>query len=120
MPEVCFASIKEIDEVLELWKKAGVYYEPEDKKEALEKLIGTDSSIIVAKENEKIIGSAVVITNPFQSFIYRLSVHPDYKRRGLGTMLLDFALIYIGEKGYSTVNLFVEENNEISMRLAEK
>ncbi|MBI2579337.1 MAG: GNAT family N-acetyltransferase [Candidatus Aenigmarchaeota archaeon] len=68
-------------------------------------------SIIVAEEGGKIIGCVFIIYDPWSSFIYRLGVLPKYRRKGLGTKLMEEAERILKERGTNPITLFVREDN---------
>jgi Acetyltransferases len=49
-----------------------------------------------------------------------LVVHPDVKRRGLGTFLMAASGNGLMRAGYTDVDLFVTEANELAVRLYRK
>ena len=50
-----------------------------------------DGSIIIADVNGKIVGCIFFTWDGWDSSLYRLAVHPDYRKQGLGTKLLEEA-----------------------------
>jgi len=62
-----------------------------------------DVEVIVAEENEKIIGFAAVKLHPddFLGEIYMIGVDPDHQRKGLGSALTDASLKIIKRSGLS-------------------
>jgi|SRR3989344_4622725 len=97
----------------ELLKINGIYYEPLDKREILKRTIEHDpESIILAEENESLAGTVFIIYNPYESFVYHLGVHPNYRGKGLANKLMDEAERRLRERGIKRPTLFVEEYNE--------
>ncbi len=114
--EITYAKKEDILDVIELWKRAGVFYEPEDRPEVLEKLLNFDNeSIILAKDNENIVGSAVIVYNPFQTFVYRFSVAPDHQNKKIGQSLAEKVEETLKNKSMHNPTIFVEENNHTAL-----
>ncbi len=98
----------------QLLKDAGIYYEPRDTKEIFKKCIEYDSeSIIVAEDNDKLIGTAFVQYDYIFPRVYRLGVHPDYKNREVANKLADEAEKRLKARGIGKNTIYVgKENSE--------
>ncbi len=97
----------------ELMKATGIHYEPLDKREIFKKKIEDDpASIIVAEDAKRVVGTVFIIYDPWNPFIYRLGVHPDYRGQGLANRLMDEAEGRIKARGANRPTLFVEEGKE--------
>jgi len=55
-----------------------------------------------------------------EAHIVNLAIHPDFRKKGLGTKLLSFLLTQIQNQRLSTITLEVRESNVIAQRLYEK
>jgi ribosomal protein S18 acetylase RimI-like enzyme len=78
-----------LDEVL---KASGIYCEPLDQRHTFQRKIEHDpTSMIVAVEDDKVVGTVFIIYDPWDSFVYHLGVHPNYQRRGIGSALMEEA-----------------------------
>ena len=105
----------------QLLKDAGIYYGPLDKRDILRKKIEHDpESIIVAEDNGKIIGTVFIIYDPWNSFVYHLGVHPDYRGQGLGNKLMDSAEGIFKTRGMNRPTLFIEEENQKAVEFYKK
>ena len=104
-----------------LLEDTNLYYKPLDKKEIFKKKIDYDQeSIIIAEDNNKIIGTVFIIYDPWNSFVYHLGVHPDYRKLGLGNQLMDEAEKRLKARGMNRPTLFVEEDNEKVLEFYKK
>ena len=93
-------------------KKCGVYSEKYDTRESIRKKMEHDTeSVIVAEENGQIIGCVFIIYDPWSSFIYRLGIDPDYRRRGIGNVLMQEAERRLTKRGTNPITIFVHEDN---------
>lgn len=78
--------------VLELWRAAGATPTVTDDQEGLEALARRDpGALLVADSGERLVGSVIAAWDGWRGSIYRLAVHPDLRRRGLGRDLLGAA-----------------------------
>lgn len=68
----------------------------------------------VIKDKERIIGYAQCWTS---AFIKDLVIHPEQRKRGLGTLLLQQAFYVFKERNFETVALKVLSNNINAIRL---
>ncbi|MBI2499562.1 GNAT family N-acetyltransferase [Candidatus Woesearchaeota archaeon] len=96
-----------------LLKATNSYYEPLNTRENLKRKIGRDpNSIIILEDDKKLVGTVFIIYDPLCSFIYHLSLHPDYQKRGFGKKLMDEAEKRLKEAGIKKPTLFVTEDNK--------
>jgi len=96
-----------------LLKETSLYYEPIDKEDIFKAQIKHDpKSIIIAEEKGRIIGTIFILYNPWQSFIYHLGVHPEYRNCGIGDKLMDKAEKILKKRSIKQPTLFIEKDNE--------
>jgi len=69
-------------------------------------------SILIATEDDKVIGGVISLYNPFASFIFHLCVDPRYQNQGIGTKLMDEAEKNLMEKGVQTPVIYVDKENQ--------
>jgi ribosomal protein S18 acetylase RimI-like enzyme len=84
------AHADEISEILALWKAAGSGPSITDTPEHLKML--TDKSpdlFVVAQKDGRLAGTVIGGWDNWRGHIYRLAVHPDFRRRGLARALTD-------------------------------
>ncbi|OKH14227.1 GNAT family N-acetyltransferase [[Limnothrix rosea] IAM M-220] len=90
-----------------------IFYEPLDKQVIFQRKINHDAeSIIVAEQDRHIIGTIFFVYDPWNSFIFRLGVHPDHQGQGLANRLMDEAEKRLRNRGMPRPTLFVEEDKE--------
>lgn len=65
----------------------------------------------VAIEGGRVVGFVFAFARQRVGWITFLCVEPEFRRRGIGTRLLEQALGYLADKGAQTVKLDVEPNN---------
>ena len=75
--------LEDRDGVLELWRQAdatpGVTDTPDDLRRAVAE---SPAHVLVAEVGGHVIGSIIGTFDGWRGNIYRLAVHPDYRRRG--------------------------------------
>jgi len=81
--------LSDIDPVLGLWLASGAEPSHTDDAGGLTALMTHDpSALIVAEENQLVVGSVVAAWDGWRGSIYRLVVAPSQRCRGLGSQLL--------------------------------
>lgn len=77
--------------------------------------------VVSAEESaeDNIIGSMVILLREHiaHARIYSLNVHPSYRRRGLGSSLMDSALGFLKDKGFKKITLETGMNNTAALNL---
>lgn len=83
------ASESDFDAVLALWRSAGSPPSPSDSHGGLAGLLASDpGALLLAESNNSVIGSLIAAWDGWRGSFYRLAVHPDHRRLGIGTALL--------------------------------
>lgn len=104
-----------------LLKDVGLYYKHLDKRKIFKKKIEYDpESIIVAEDGDKLIGTVFIIYDPWNSCIYHLGVHPDYRNKGVATKLMDEAEGRLKARGVERITLFAGEENNRAVKFYKK
>ena len=93
--------------VKRILEAGGLFWGVSDSRERLGRKIQDDpDSILVAVEDERVVGTQFIITD-FMPFLFRLAVHPEYRKRGIGTELMQRAEELLRERGHNHVNILV-------------
>lgn len=85
-------------------------------------------SIIVAEEDDKVVGYIVVGIDKVRSQIYgflwghiiSLAVDPDYHGQGIGSALISAGLDWMRDKGVKYAEVLTDQNNIAAIRAYEK
>jgi ribosomal protein S18 acetylase RimI-like enzyme len=94
-----------------LLKDTGIY-ESYDKRETLKRKSTDDpESIILVEDGETVVGCVFLIYDAWNSSIFHLCVHPDYRNQGLGNTLLKRAESVLKSRGITRCMLFIEGRN---------
>lgn len=76
---------------------------------------------LVAKLGDKIVGYIIfLIERNSIGHIISLAVHPDYRRRGIGYMLISSAISFLSSLNIKSVKLEVRVSNTAAIKLYEK
>jgi ribosomal protein S18 acetylase RimI-like enzyme len=85
------ATLSDVPGVLALWARArsSVATSP-DTEESVARLIARDpGALIVAVEGELVVGTLIAAWDGWRGDLYRLSVAPERRRRGIGSRLVE-------------------------------
>jgi ribosomal-protein-alanine N-acetyltransferase len=85
----------------------------------LNKLYRKDALSKVAEFEGNIIGYICVNYHAHKSHILNLAVHPDFRRRGVATILMDEAIRELNKKGCAFMYLKVRASNSGAQRFYE-
>jgi ribosomal protein S18 acetylase RimI-like enzyme len=113
--------LDDYDELLALWQQAGLH--------SL-KLQGRDSGSSLARQLEsgvltmlgleadgQLVGAALVSHDSRKGWINRLAVHPDHRRRGHATRLIEAAEEMLRNQGIDVIAALVVSGNPTSLAL---
>ena len=113
---VRLASVSDIAAVLAFWQVAAQdAHRPADSREALERLLERDAeALLLAEEDGYLVGSVIAGWDGWRCHLYRLAVHPQRRRQGIGTALLDRAEQRFRSLGGTRADAMVLEDNELA------
>ena len=102
-------------QVRDILEQGGLFYEQIDNANALEKKVKqAPDTIIVAVDDGRVVGTEVIIPDLFP-FLFRLAVHPDFRKRGIGKQLMQRGEEILRSKGYDHVNI-LEASNDLELQ----
>jgi ribosomal protein S18 acetylase RimI-like enzyme len=94
--------------VVELWRAAGAVPGLTDDPASVRKLVGFDpDALVVAESDGKIVGTVIAGFDGWRASLYRLAVHPNFRRRGLGLALVGEAEQRLVQRGARRANALV-------------
>lgn len=99
----------DIDAVLELWELArSADTSTPDRREDIERLVqDSPAATLVAEAAGQIVGVVIAAWDGWRGNIYRLAVHPGYRRRSIGMQLTQAAEDYLRSCGVHRVTALV-------------
>ena len=93
----------------------------DDSKEGIEKFLKRNpDTCYIAVEKDEVIGVIMVGNDGRRGFIYHTSVHPDYRKQGIGRKLVDISLDSLLKLGINKVALVVFDRNKAGNEFWEK
>ena len=116
-------TIGDYDKVYALWLScAGMGLNNlDDSREGIEKYLARNpETCFVAEEDGSIAGVIIAGNDGRRGYIYHTAVNPDYRRRGIGSELVDEALNALKSLGINKVALVVFSRNENGNAFWEK
>ena len=108
------AEPQEITEILEFWIiNAENGSRPTDTSDAVMALVEKDpEALILAVNNDEIVGTVIAGWNGWRSGLYRLAVREDMRGQGIGRLLVERALERFRSLGVGRVDAMVLDDNE--------
>ena len=99
----------DINAVLDLWVLArSEHASTPDRREDIERLVeDSPAALLVAEAAGQIVGVVIAAWDGWRGNIYRLAVHPEYRRRSIGMQLTQAAEDYLRSCGVHRVTALV-------------
>lgn len=103
----------DFDSMYALWKEAGLgVADLETERKYFDQMIKLNpDSNFIACDGKKIIGTVFGIFNGRRGWIYHLAVHPDFQKKGIGSLLLKQTEEALKKIGATRVCLWVNKLN---------
>ena len=98
--------------LVDLWKKvfpdAPAHNEPS---RMLDEKLAIDDMIFIAEVNGAIVGACMAGYDGHRGWLYAVAVLPEFRRKYIGTQLVEFAMQALKTKGCKKVNLQIRSTN---------
>ena len=103
-----------IAQILDFWAdNAENGSRPTDSADAIRALVeGDPEALILAVDNDQIVGTIIAGWNGWRSGLYRLAVREDMRSQGIGRLLVERALERFISLGVNRVDAMVLDDNE--------
>jgi putative acetyltransferase len=111
----------DLDDAVELWSKSdGVGLNESDTREALLRFLTRNSGqSAVAVDSGTLVGAILCGHDGRRGTIHHLAVAPPWRRRGVGSQLVEYCLSRLREAGIPRCNLYLYDENEAGQRFWE-
>jgi ribosomal protein S18 acetylase RimI-like enzyme len=104
------------DRLRTFWLACGIKIRPGDDDASLAAFAAHNPGLVlVAEEQRHLVGSALAGWDGRRGWLYHVAIHPDERRRGLGTQLVRTIEERLRERGCPKINLIVWEDNTRAM-----
>jgi ribosomal protein S18 acetylase RimI-like enzyme len=111
------------ERVLELWQLAGdgIHVRRSDEPEEIQKKLQRDPDLfLLAEKDGCIIGTVLGGFDGRRGMVYHLAVDPNYRRQGIGEVLMQELERRLIQKGCIKYYLMVTRDNQDAIRFYEK
>ena len=111
-PRIRAFALADYEQVAALWQAAGLGPRPSDTRDEVAKKLRRDPDLfLVACIGARIVGTVIGGWDGRRGWVYRMAVHPEYQRRGIGTALMRELETRFRDKRALAVNLIYSREN---------
>jgi len=101
------------EEIVKLWRKAGINVGSSDTREELEKVLQRNPDLfLIGKIHQKVVGVVIGGFDGRRGYVHHLAIDPDYQKKGYGKMIMDELIEKFRKIGVHKIHLFIEKYNK--------
>jgi ribosomal protein S18 acetylase RimI-like enzyme len=106
----------EASDVLELWEQTrSEHASTPDRHDDVQRLLSNDANcLLVAEAKGRIVGALIAASDGWRGNMYRLAVHPEQRRQGIGLALVRAGEQHLRRRGTSRVTALVAYEDEVA------
>ncbi len=105
--------IKYYDEVVELWRRAGIEMVSSDTIDEVTRVLNRNPDLIlIGKVQEKVIAVVIGAFDGRRGYVHHLAVDPNYQKMGFGKTIMDALIEQFRAMNIHKVHLFIEKSNK--------
>ena len=111
------ATLDDVPAVLALWRDADAEVTETDDARAVEALLDRDPEalLVASDDDDRLVGSIVAGWDGWRGQLSRLAVHPEARRRGLGTALVRAAEEHLRGLGARRIAAIVVDDHDMAL-----
>ena len=111
---------EDVEAVLELWRQAEATPSVTDNADDLRRAVAdSPTHVLVAVAEGQIVGSIIGTFEGWRGNIYRMAVHPNYRRRGIARALVAEVEKRLTRQGAKRITALVEKDHPKAMTFWE-
>lgn len=116
-------TIDDYDMLINLWGDAGLPYRPfgrDTSEKIAREMARPDTAFFGIFEDGAMIAAGLATYDGRKGWINRVAVHPDCRRRGLGSEIIVACEQFLNDVGAEIIGILIEDYNTPSMDLFQK
>jgi ribosomal protein S18 acetylase RimI-like enzyme len=114
-PSIRRCRAEEAEAVLTLWRESGATVSATDTAADLRRAVEDSPAwVLVAESGGRLVGSVIGCFDGWRANLYRLVVHPDFRRRGIGRALVAEVTRRLAAEGARRVTALVEKDHPLA------